>query len=273
MGKNQNILTKRKSLKNAKKIVVKIGTDCLTNSKSELDISKVEKIVSELMSLINQDKEVMLVSSGAIGAGVGKLSIEKVPENMESLQAASTIGQGELMRRYSEKFENYDRQVAQLLLTQQDFTAPTRFKNLKNTMEELLNWGVIPIINENDAVAVEEIRMGDNDLLSAFTATGVEADLLIILTDVDGLYDKNPKENPEAKPIREVEEIDQEILNITEKTSEKNFGGIRTKVEAAKITTQEGIPVVIAKASEKNVITKIMKGEKLGTFFSPQFEK
>lgn len=252
------------------KIVVKIGTDCLTNEDSELDISKLDKLVSDFTTLLNEEKEGVLVSSGAIGAGIGKLSLEEKPEEMEPLQAASTIGQGELMRRYSESFEKYDRQVAQLLLTQQDFTNPTRFGNLKNTIKELLDWDITPIINENDAVAVEEIRMGDNDLLSAFTASAIKADLLIILTDVDGLYEKNPKKNSDANRIKKVEKVDEEILDLTRETSEGNFGGMQTKIEAAKIATEEGIPVVITKASKENIIEKVIEGKEMGTLFLPQ---
>ncbi len=267
---SENKKNYRKNLNEACKVVVKIGTDCLTNENSELDISKLDKLVSDFMTLLTEGKEGVLVSSGAIGAGIGKLSLKEKPEEMEPLQAASTIGQGELMRRYSESFENYNRQVAQLLLTQQDFTNPTRFGNLKNTISELLDWDITPIINENDAVAVEEIRMGDNDLLSAFTASGIKADLLIILTDVDGLYEENPKKNSKANRIKKVEKVDEEILNLTKKTSEGDFGGMQTKIEAAKIATEEGIPVVITQASKENVIKKVIEGKEIGTLFLPQ---
>jgi len=268
MSKNEKKY--RDKLTHANKIVVKIGTDCLTNKDSELDISKLNRLVSNFMVLPNEEKQGVLVSSGAIGAGVGKLSLKEKPEEMESLQAASTIGQSELMRRYSESFERYNRQVAQLLLTQQDFTNPNRFENLKNTIKELLEWKIIPIINENDAIAVEEIRMGDNDLLSAFTASGIKADLLIILTDVDGLHEKNPKRCSDAKKMKIVEKIDENILNLTRETSERDFGGIQTKIEAAKIATEEGIPVVITKGSKEDVIKRVIEGKDVGTLFLPQ---
>ncbi len=260
----------RKKLSEADRIVVKIGTNCLTDENSKLDLSNVNKVVSNLMELVEREKEVILVSSGAIGAGVGRLSLGEMPEDMESLQAASTIGQGSLMRRYSESFEKYDLHVAQLLLTRQDFTNPTRFNNFKNTIRELLKWGVIPIINENDAVAVDEIRMGDNDLLSAFTAAGVRAELLIILTDVDGLYAEDPKKCDSAEPIRTVEKVTEEIQNLTRKTTDGDFGGMQTKVEAAKIATEEGIPVVVTDASKDNILTRILDGEETGTLFLPQ---
>lgn len=260
----------RKKLSDAKRIVVKIGTNCLTDENSKLDVSNVDKVVSDLIDLVKEEKEMILVSSGAIGAGVGRLSLEETPEEMESLQAASTIGQGALMRRYSESFEKYNRHVAQLLLTREDFTNPTRFNNLKNTVQELLKWKVIPIINENDAVAIDEIRMGDNDLLSAFTASGIGADLLIILTDVDALCAKDPKKCDSAEPIKTVEKVTDEILNLTKETTEDDFGGMKTKVEAAKIATEEGIPVVVTAAEKENVLKKILNGEEIGTLFVPQ---
>lgn len=260
----------RKKLSDAKRIVVKIGTNCLTDENSKLDVSNVDKVVSDVIGLVKEEKEVILVSSGAIGAGVGRLSLEETPEEMESLQAASTIGQGALMRRYSESFEKYDRHVAQLLLTREDFTNPTRFNNLKNTVQELLKWKVIPIINENDAVAVDEIRMGDNDLLSAFTASGIEADLLIILTDVDALCAKDPKKCDSAEPIKTVEKVTDEILDLTKETSDGDLGGMKTKVEAAKIATEEGIPVVVTAAAKENVLKRILNSEEIGTLFLPQ---
>ncbi|KXA90521.1 glutamate 5-kinase [candidate division MSBL1 archaeon SCGC-AAA259D14] len=260
----------RNSLSKSSRIVVKIGTNSLTGEDSELDDGKIDKIVSDLMDLVNLNKEVILVSSGAIGAGIGKLSLHELPEDIESLQAASTIGQGELMRKYSESFEQHGRHVAQLLLTSEDFTNPTRFENLKNTVKELLNWGVIPIINENDAVAVEEIRMGDNDLLSAFTAAEIGADLLIILTDVDGLYAQHPKKEKSAELIRTVEKINSEIQELTKETTEEEFGGIVTKVQAAKIATEEGVPVIVTNSSREKVLREIIDGKEIGTLFMPQ---
>lgn len=260
----------REELTEAEKIVVKVGTNSLTDDNSGLDENKVEKLVDELIELIESGKKIILVSSGAIGAGIGKLSISEVPEEMESLQAASTIGQSALMRSYSEKFERKGEHVAQLLLTQEDFTNPIRFKNLKNTIKTLLDWGVIPIINENDAVAVEEIRMGDNDLLSAFTSSGAGADLLILLTDVDGLYTDDPKRNDSAEPIRTVEKVTSDIVELTKGNSKGNFGGMRTKVQAAKIATEEGIPAVVADSSLDCVLKNIIKGEEIGTLFLPQ---
>lgn len=260
----------REDLSDLKRIVVKVGTNCLTDENSRLDENKVKKLVGDLVNLVERDKEVLLVSSGAIGAGIGRISLGEMPSDMESLQAASTIGQSALMREYSKNFEKYDLHVAQLLLTQADFTEPNRFQNLKNTIKALINWKVIPIINENDAVAVEEIRMGDNDLLSAFTASGVGADLLVILTDVDGLHTEDPKKKKSAKLIKTVERVTEEIEKLTEKTSDGEFGGIITKIQAAKIATEEGIAVVITKASKKNPLKRVLAGEEIGTLFMPQ---
>lgn len=260
----------RTSLSDSKRIVVKVGTNCLTGEDSKLDEKSVEILVEGLAELLDEGREVILVSSGAIGAGIGRLSLEEMPEDMESLQAASTIGQGALMREYSKNFEERGYHVAQLLLTQQDFTDPTRFQNFKNTLKALFDWGVTPIINENDAVAVEEIRMGDNDLLSSFTASGAGADLLIILTDVDGLYTENPKERDDAEPIRTVEEVTPEIEDLTKRTSDGEFGGMATKVQAAKMATEEHIPVVVADASKESVISRVVEGEEIGTLFIPQ---
>ncbi len=259
----------RSELSKVKRVVVKVGTNSLTDENSRIDEGKIKRLVESLVDLAKAEKEVILVSSGAIGAGIGKLFIKR-PEDMKLLQAASTIGQGALMRIYSENFEEYGYHVAQLLLTQQDFTNPNRFKNLKNTIEALSNWGVIPIINENDAVAVEEIRMGDNDLLSAFTATGVDADLLVLLTDVDGLHTDDPKKVDSAKPIHLVEKVTPEIEELTKRTSSKDFGGIITKVQAAKIATEDGIPVIITDASKEKVLKRIIEGEEIGTLFISQ---
>ncbi|KXA95806.1 glutamate 5-kinase [candidate division MSBL1 archaeon SCGC-AAA259E19] len=260
----------REKLSGAKRVVVKIGTNCLTDEDSKLEEKSIEKLADDIADLKEDGREVILVSSGAIGAGLGRLSFGEMPEDMKSLQAASTVGQGALMRRYSECFEEHGIHVAQILLTQEDLTAPSRFQNFKNTIRTLFKWSVLPIVNENDAVAVEEIRMGDNDPLSAFTASGAGADLLIMLTDVDGLHTGDPKEEESAEPIRTVEKITPEIEKLTEKSSESKFGGMYTKVQAAKIATDEGIPVVVADAEESNVLKKILAGEEIGTLFLAQ---
>ncbi len=253
-----NVNEMRQNLSQSKRIVVKIGTDCLTREDSKLDESSVEKLVSDIVNLLEMDKEIVLVSSGAIGAGIGRLSLEKRPEKMESLQAASTIGQSALMRKYSESFEENGKHIAQLLLTREDFTDPNRFENFKSTINRLFTWNVLPIINENDAVAVEEIRMGDNDLLSAFTATGTMADLLVILTDVDGLYTKDPKKSNDAESIKNVEKVTPELEKMIEKTSGSDFGGMFTKIKAAKMATEDGVPVVVTDAKKKNVLERIL---------------
>lgn len=260
----------REKLSDVKRVVVKIGTNCLTDEDSKLDEKSIEKLADDIADLKEDGREVILVSSGAIGAGLGRLSFQETPTDMKSLQAASTVGQGALMRRYNEHFEKYGLHVAQILLTQEDLTDPNRFQNFKNTIRTLFKWGVIPIVNENDAVAVEEIRMGDNDPLSAFTASGAGADLLIMLTDVDGLHTGDPKKEKSAKPIRIVEKITPEIEELAESSSGSEFGGMYTKVQAAKIATGEGIPVVVADAKESNILKRILSGKEIGTLFLAQ---
>lgn len=263
----------RGKLSEADRIVVKVGTDCLTDEDSRLDKKSIEKLIGDLMDLVEDGREVILVTSGAIGAGIGRLSMGEMPDDMKYLQAASTIGQSALMREYSEGFEKYGRHIAQLLLTREDFTDPERFKNFKSTLTALFKWGVIPIINENDAVAVEEIRMGDNDLLSAFAASGSESDLLVILTDVDGLYTEDPKKDESAEPIRTVEGVTSDVIELAERTTEVDFGGMLTKVQAAKMATEEGLPVVVTEAGREDVLKKVLDGEEIGTLFLPQKSK
>lgn len=178
-----------------KRIVVKAGTNNLTDESSKLDAEKVKKLVDQLMESKKLGRELILVSSGAIGAGMGRINLNRRPRNMSKLQAAAAVGQGILMQTYEQYFDKYGQSIAQLLLTKDDFTNPVRYTNLKNTLETLISWDVIPVINENDTVAIEEIKVGDNDTLSGYVALGVNADLLIILTDVEGLYTRDPNES------------------------------------------------------------------------------
>ena len=256
-----------KELKNARRYVVKVGTSSLTNENSRLDIGKIAYLVSELMSLKEQGRYPLLVSSGAIGAGMGKLRITKRPESMSQLQAAAAIGQGTLMQTYEYLFDNYDQLIAQVLLTKDDFTNPERYQNLRNTLGTLLEWNVIPIINENDTVATEEIRVGDNDTLAAYVAEGIDADVLIILTDVNGLYTGHP-EKTESKLVRIVDEVTPEVENWASRDG-KGFGGMFTKVQAAKKLADKGVATVIANAKEPDVLRKIFQGE-TGTTFKPR---
>ena len=254
-------------LSSVRRYVVKVGTSSLTNESSRLDIGKIASLVSELMNMKKKDKFPLLVSSGAIGAGMGKLKITKRPYSMPELQAAAAVGQGTLMQTYEYLFDNYNQLIAQVLLTKDDFTNPERYQNLRNTLNTLLKWDVIPIINENDTVATEEIGVGDNDTLAAFVAEGAGAKLLVILTDVDGLYTGPPKKR-DSKLVRTVEEVTTEVENWVSRDS-KGFGGMYTKIQAAKKLSEEGITTVIANARETEVLRKVFEGS-TGTIFKPR---
>jgi glutamate 5-kinase len=251
----------------AGRVVVKAGTNSLTDADSNLDDGKLDKLVDDIVALLDRDKEVLLVSSGAIGAGKGR--VDYPADTVEASQALSTVGQSHLMRRYTESFERYDRKVAQILLTQQDLENPERFTNFRNTVETLLSWGVVPIVNENDAVATEEIRIGDNDMLSSSITIGVDADLLVTLTDVGGVYTGNPKEDPAADRIEAVGRNYDDVEAIVEESSADEFGGIRTKVQGAREVSEHGVPAIIARSTEPEVLEKIATGKPVGTIFVP----
>ncbi|WP_254761675.1 glutamate 5-kinase [Natrinema marinum] len=257
----------RRLAADAERVVVKAGTNSLTDADSNLDDEKLDKLVDDLEDLLSRGKEVVLVSSGAIGAGTGRIG--EPTGTVEESQALSTVGQSHLMHRYTESFDRYDRKVAQLLLTQHDLENPERFTNFRNTIETLLDWGVVPIINENDAVATEEIRIGDNDMLSAAATMGVDADLLVTLTDVGGVYTGNPKEDDDAKRIEAVGTNYDTVQEIITETTSDGFGGIQTKVEGARDVSEHGIPAVIAKSTEHDVLEKIATAKPVGTVFVP----
>ena len=257
----------RQELSRARRIVVKIGTSSLTDKRSRLDPRKVGKLVEETMRLRARGKEIIVVSSGAIGAGVGRLNLERRPLEMPSLQAAAAVGQGILMQVYSKYFGDYEQPVAQMLLTAEDFTDPRRYRNFRNTLATLLRWGVVPIVNENDSVEIEEIRLGDNDTLSAHVAVGAKADLLVILSDVGGLY-TGRQGSKRGRLIRTVERVTPEVERLAGETF-RGFGGMLTKVGAAKIVTKAGIPAVIASSEKERVLERIIAGEEIGTIFLP----
>jgi len=251
----------------AERVVVKAGTNSLTDAESNLDDDKLDKLVDDVADLLDHGKEVLLVSSAAIGAGRGRVDAET--DTVEASQALSTVGQSHLMRRYTESFERYDRKVAQILVTQADLDDPERFTNFHNTVETLLDWGVVPIVNENDAVAIEEIQIGDNDMLSSSIAVGIEADLLVTLTDVDGVYTGNPKDDPDATKIEAVGSNYGAVQEIVAQSTTEEFGGITTKVEGARTVNEHGIPAVIAGSAEPDVLARIAAGESVGTIFLP----
>jgi glutamate 5-kinase len=231
-----------------------------------------ELLARELSDLHSAGRELVLTSSGAVGAGVGKLNCPP-PSSLPEKQALAAIGQGILMHMYEKFFSEYSKSVAQVLLTRDCFSDPERYLNSRNTLFSLLNFGVIPIINENDTVAVDELKFGDNDTLSAMVACNVEADLLIILSDIDGLYDADPRKNKSARLIPQVSEITTEMLeNSKAKGSSLSSGGMFTKLTAARMTMVGGIPLVIASSDEPNVIRRIADGENVGTLFLPSRE-
>ncbi|MDR9382047.1 MAG: glutamate 5-kinase [Natronomonas sp.] len=251
----------------AELVVVKAGTNSLTDEDSRLDRVKLDKLVADIMDLRNRGKDVILISSGAVGAGRGRLDQET--EVIEESQALSTVGQSHLMRHYTQSFERYDQTVAQILLTGKDLETPERFTNFGNTVETLLEWGVVPIINENDAVATEELRIGDNDMLSASVAIGLDVDLLVTLTDVDGVYTGNPKENGDAELIDAVGANYDAVQRLVQESTTTGFGGIRTKVEGARDVSEYGIPAIIAGSAEPDVLKRIATEQSAGTIFVP----
>ena len=264
----EDVTRARRLAAEASRVVVKAGTNSLTTDESKLDDNKLDKLVDDIADLIDRDKEVILVSSGAIGAGKGRIGFNP-DDTVEESQAVSTIGQSHLMRRYTESFERYGLTVAQILVTDTDLEDPERFTNFQNTVETLLSWGVVPIINENDAVATEEIRIGDNDMLSASVSVAVGADLLVTLTDVDGVYASNPKDDPDAELIDAVGRNYDEVERIVEETASGSFGGIRTKVRGARTVSEHGIPAIIARSTEPDVLEAVATEQPVGTIFIP----
>ncbi|MGE5454492.1 MAG: glutamate 5-kinase [Methylocystaceae bacterium] len=263
----------RQRLSQVKRLVVKVGSSSITYPGGKINLSRLEKLARELADLHNQGCEVILVSSGAMAAGLGRLKMKEMPPTIPVKQALAAIGQGALMQLYEKFFSEYSQVVAQVLLTRDDFAERVRYLNARNALTALLELGAIPIINENDTVAVEEIRFGDNDTLSALVTSIVSADLLIILTDIDGLYDHDPRLHAEAAIISQVTEIDAKIeANSRTRGSSVSSGGMYTKLQAARIAMNSGIPMVIARGEEGN-IRRIINGEELGTVFIPRDEK
>ncbi len=255
-------------LKNVKRIVVKVGTSTLTYSTGKTNIRRMHKLVSVLSDIVNSGIEVALVTSGAIGVGVGKLGLKEKPADTAGKQAAATIGQCELMFMYDKLFGEYGHTVGQLLITKSDVENDERRQNLVNTFNKLFDFGAIPVINENDSVAVEEIVYGDNDSLSAIVAKLINADALIILTDIDGLYDANPTENEDAKLIPVVTVIDEDLYAIAGgRGSTLGTGGMVTKLHAAEIAMGAGIDTIVMNGENPTEIYKALDGKQVGTFF------
>lgn len=249
------------------RIVVKIGTSTLAHAGGRLNIRRTEELVKTLSDLKNAGHEVIVVSSGAIGMGAGKLQIAR-PQDMPTKQAAASVGQCELMYTYDRLFSAYNHTVAQLLLTREDFDRTNRLMNLQNTVFRLLTLGAIPIINENDTVATEEIAMGDNDTMGATVAKYAEADLLVLLSDIEGLYTADPHTHPDAELIPVVEQITPEIDALAGGAgSALGTGGMATKLTAAKIATGAGVDMVIANGARPELLYDIVEGKAVGTRF------
>ncbi|HHX74634.1 MAG TPA: glutamate 5-kinase [Firmicutes bacterium] len=260
--------TGRAALQNAHTVVVKVGSRTLTHRTGKINIRMMEKIVRELADLANQGRRVILVSSGAGAAGIGRLGLAAKPGTMPEKQAVAAVGQGLLIQMYEKLFAEYGLIAAQVLLTRDDFSNRKRYLNSRNTLQALLQYGVVPVINENDTVSVEEIEFGDNDTLSALVASVLDADLLVILTDIDGLYSANPKKDPEARLIHTVEQLTPQIRSYAGQTTETlATGGMITKLLAAEIAVNSGIPMVIANAAVKDVLQQVLAGELIGTLF------
>ena len=261
----------REELKNKKRIVIKIGTSSLTHPETgRLNLRKLEVLVREITDLHNQGKEIVLVSSGAIGVGAAALGMNGKPKELEKKQACAAVGQARLMMIYQKLFSEYNQTAAQILMTKNTMVDNLNRKNAKNTFEELLKLGAIPIVNENDSISTYEIQFGDNDTLSAVVAALIGADLLILLSDIDGLFTDDPNTNPDARFVEVVENMDEHFRNMGKAStgSRVGTGGMETKLTAAEIATAAGTDMIIANGADFHNIHKIVDGDNLGTLFA-----
>lgn len=253
------------------RIVVKVGTSTLAYPTGCLNIRHVELLVKTLSDLKNAGHEIVLVSSGAIGMGIGRLSLKGRPQDMPTKQAAASVGQCELMYTYDKLFGDYNHTVGQILLTGADFSHADRKENFQNTLYRLLELGVVPVVNENDTIATDEISVGDNDTLGAMVACSAEADLLVLLSDIDGLYTKDPHKNQDAELIPLVTVITPEIVALADgKGSGLGTGGMATKINAARIAMEHGVEMVIANGARPKALYEIVAGAAVGTRFKKE---
>lgn len=261
----------RKNLIQSQRIVIKVGSSTLTHETGAINLNRLDKLAQIISDLLNQKKEVVLVTSGAIAVGVSKLKLTERPKTTQEKQAAAAVGQSELMHLYSKFFSEYGHIVAQILLTKDVVEEDKKRINVINTFESLLSKGILPIVNENDTVATDEIEFGDNDSLSALVATLIDADLLILLSDIEGLYEADPKSHPEAKLISVVDKIDESVIQRAGGAgSSRGTGGMATKLKAATIATEGHIHMVIALGTHPEIITDILQGKDIGTLFIAQ---
>lgn len=267
----------REKLVAATRIVFKFGTNVLRNDDKDISLSRIYSFIEDIAKLKQLGKEVIIVTSGAVGLGSKKLKVDS-NESMSVKQACAAVGQSRLMCIYEDGFDKYGYTTAQILLTEEDFTQRIKYLSLHDTLNTLISLGAIPVINQNDTVSTEELAFykdafqvcfSDNDKLSALVASELDADLLVVLSDIDGLYDDNPKENPNAKKIDVVEEVTEEFLNFAQNASSGGRGGMKTKLEAMKVVTRSGGIGVIANGKEPHVIKRLFDKEELGTIFLP----
>lgn len=251
-----------------KRIVLKIGTSVLLDEDNEISFDMMKRFARQVKAAKDMAIDVIIVSSGAIACGMETLGLRKKPKEIEKRQALASIGQVRLMKMYTEAFERERMRVGQVLLTHEDIKSKSRCLNLMNTLNSLLAMDIVPIINENDALSFTEIKFGDNDNLSALIAQIVDADILFLLSDVDGLFDKDPAKHPDAQMIKVVQRIDEGIEQLAEGTkSEKSVGGMVSKIEAAKKAAYYGIPTRVVRGDSKNIILRVLQGEEVGTLF------
>jgi glutamate 5-kinase len=262
---------RRELLKSIKRVVIKIGSRVLTDDDGGLDYGVIGRICEDISLLRERGKQVVVVSSGAIAAGRSELGLTEKPKTIPQKQAAAAIGQTRLMRAYEEALAPYGLKAAQLLLTSEDLGSRQRFLNARATIDTLLGYGIIPVINENDTVVVDEIKFGDNDNLSALVTNVAESDLLVILTDVEGLYSSDPGQNPDARLIPLVQGITRELERAAGgAASSVGTGGMATKVAAAKKAGKNGVPTILVAGKRAGILSAAMRGEEVGTLFLPQ---
>lgn len=266
------------NINKVKRIVFKFGTNVLRNEDKEISLSRIYSFIEDISKLHKKGKEIIIITSGAVGLGSKRLNVDS-SDSLSIKQACAAVGQCQLMSIYEDGFNKYSINTAQILLTEDDFSNRVRYLSLSNVLNTLLELKVIPVINQNDTVSVTElaetgnplygVSFSDNDKLSALVASKLDADLLVILSDIDGLFDDNPKENPNAKLISEVKEVTQEIENYAHSASKGGRGGMKTKLEAAKVVTHSGGFVTIVNGKSPQVIKRLFSGEKMGTIFYP----
>ncbi|HEV8437353.1 MAG TPA: glutamate 5-kinase [Methylomirabilota bacterium] len=264
----------RRALSRVRRVVVKVGSGLITVTGQGPSAALIGRLAADLAALVKDRREVALVSSGAIATGMARLQLPARPRSIPEKQAAAAVGQSALMWHYEQAFNKHGIQVGQVLLTGQDISDRERYLNARNTLLALLQFGVLPIINENDTVAVDEIKVGDNDNLAALVAHLIDADLLVLLTDVDGLYTGDPRRDPAARRLETVEAITDEIQQLVfDATNHVSVGGMSTKLQAAQKASASGIPMVIASGREPGVLQRLVKGEALGTYFQPRDDR